>query len=63
LTPGPLDANKKYNEMPNVVQSRKYNYAYQCDEFGNWTTMKIFQNVRGKKKNDRVFKRKFKYGD
>jgi len=57
------EGNSKYNDNGDVVESSKYFYEYKYDVFGNWTTMKIFKNVRGKKKNDRVFKRKFKYGD
>ncbi len=55
--------NNKYNDKGDLVESQKYFYEYEYDEFGNWITMKIFRNVKGKKKNDRIFKRKFKYGD
>jgi hypothetical protein len=58
-----LDTNNKYNDKGDLIESSKYFYEYEYDDFGNWTTMKIFKNVKGKKKNDRVFKRKFKYRD
>jgi len=57
------EGSSKYNDKGDVVESSKYFYEYEYDEFGNWTTMKILKNVKGKKKNDRVFKRKLKYGD
>jgi hypothetical protein len=57
------NTKSKYNDNGDVIESPKYFYEYEYDEFGNWTTMKIFKNVRSKKKNDRVFKRRFKYGD
>lgn len=53
----------KYNDNGDVIESPKYFYEYEYDEFGNWTTMKIFKNVSDKKKIDRVFKRRFKYRD
>ncbi len=56
----PLTGNK-YNDNGDVIESEKYFYEYEYDEFGNWTIMKIFKNVRGKRKIDRVFKRRFKY--
>ena len=52
-----------YNDKGDVVEPSKYFYEYEYDEFGNWTTMKILKKVKGKKKNNRVFKRKLKYGD
>lgn len=57
------DTNTKYNDKGDLVESPKYLYEYEYDEFGNWTTKKIFKKVKGKKKNDRIFRRKFKYGD
>ena len=57
------NTTSKYNDNGDVIESTKHFYEYEYDEFGNWTTMKIFKNVRSKKKNDRVFKRRFKYGD
>jgi hypothetical protein len=58
-----VESGNKYNVNGDVVESSKYFYEYEYDDFGNWTTMKIFRNVHGKKQKDRVFKRKLKYGD
>jgi hypothetical protein len=57
------DTDSKYNNKGDPIESSKYFYEYEYDDFGNWTIMKIFKNVKGKKKNDSVFRRKFKYGD
>ncbi len=57
------DANEKYNEKGDLIESPKYFYEYEYDEYDNWTTKKIFKNAQGKWKKDRVFKRKFKYNN
>lgn len=57
------DSKCKYNDHGDIIESPKYFYEYKYDEFGNWITMRIFDNVRGRKKSDRVFNRRFEYGD
>lgn len=56
-----MNASNKYNDKGDLIESPKYFYEYEYDDFGNWTTEKIFKNVKGKKKMDRIFKRKFRY--
>jgi hypothetical protein len=50
-----------FNEYGDMVSSEKYAYEYKYDDFGNWKVKMIFKIVNGKKKKDRVFKRKIKY--
>jgi hypothetical protein len=52
-----------YNEYGDLTSSKKYIYERKYDEFGNWTTETIYKIVDGKKKKDRIFKRKIKYAD
>jgi hypothetical protein len=55
------DSTNEYNDKGDLVRSSEYLYEYEYDNFGNWTTMKIFNIVNGRKEKDRFFKRKFKY--
>jgi hypothetical protein len=52
-----------FNEYGDLVSSKRYVYERKYDEFGNWTTETIYKIVDGRKKKDRIFKRKIKYGD
>jgi YD repeat-containing protein len=53
--------DETYNEVGDVVQTPDHFYQYEYDQFGNWITMTVFELVKGKKKKDRVYKRKLKY--
>lgn len=52
-----------FNEYGDLVSSQKYVYERKYDEYGNWTVETIYKMVNGKKRKDRVFKRKIKYAD
>ena len=52
-----------YNEYGDLMNSTNYSYERKYDEFGNWTTETIYKMVNGKRKKDRIFKRKIKYAD
>jgi hypothetical protein len=58
-----LKQGEIFNEYGDLVSSKNYVYERKYDEFGNWTVETIYKMVNGKKKRDRVFKRKIKYAD
>jgi hypothetical protein len=52
-----------FNEHGDLVSSKNYEYKRKYDEFGNWTTETIYKVINGKKKKDRIFKRKIRYAE
>jgi arginine repressor len=52
-----------FNEHGDLVSSKNYEYQRKYDEFGNWTTETIYKVTNGKRKKDRIFKRKIKYSE
>ncbi|WP_438425527.1 hypothetical protein [Aquimarina macrocephali] len=53
--------NSEYNELGNLIKSDNYEYEYKYDKNSNWTKQTIYKIVNGKRKKNRVFKRKIKY--
>lgn len=52
-----------FNNYGDIMSSEKYIYKRKYDEFGNWTVMTIYKVLNGKKKKDRIFKRKITYAN
>jgi len=53
--------NSEYNELRDLVKSDNYEHEYKYDKHSNWTKQTIYKIVNGKRKKNRVFKRKIKY--
>ncbi|MFC6999967.1 hypothetical protein [Rufibacter roseus] len=55
------EPGKEYNKQGDLIRTKGSVREYVYDEFGNWTLLKMHKLEKGKKKNNRVFKRKIKY--
>lgn len=53
--------NNVYNDFGDLIKSERYEYEYSYDDQNNWTKKTIYKLINGKRKRNRIFKRKIEY--